>query len=322
VNKDSPILLVGLGAIGSVILSRLNKKKYSVICLSTEEGAENIRIKGLSVKLFNDKDPKQQKCEIYSDLPEDFIFDSCIITAKSWANNAIAQKIKNNLSLDASILLFQNGIRIEESFLKHNEQWSITRALTSLAAYREDRTVAFETNVGETRIGGINHQNKQVMKFWNKMLTNIGLNIEVSNDILREIWLKSIVNCSILPLGAITGLKNGEVIKDQILNKIIHDIIGEILSVIKDEIAITFDEAYSLTNHIVSQTADHKCSMLQDVERGVKTEIDSLNGKIVEIAKEKNLEITVNKKLTEIMKKISEEKIPNELGILELRSLI
>ncbi|NPD90201.1 MAG: ketopantoate reductase family protein [Asgard group archaeon] len=320
-SKDSSILLVGLGAIGSVMLARFNKKKYTVTCLSTEKGTKLIQNQGLSVKLADEEIPQLQNCEIYSILPEDMEFDICIITAKSWANREIVEEIGSNLSFNSSILLFQNGIKIEEPFLKNDNQFIVTRALTSLAAIREKENLAVEANIGETRIGGVNHQNDQVIKFWNNILTDIGLNIKISNDILKDIWLKSIVNCAVLPLGAITGLKNGEIIQDRILNTIIHNIIYEILTTIKDEIAITFDEAYDLVDAIVKQTSDHKCSMLQDIEKGVKTEIDTLNRKIVEIGREKNIATPINRKLTEIIKQMSEESMPRELAIIELRTL-
>lgn len=319
-SKDSSILLVGIGALGSVMLARLNKKKYAVTCLSTERGTNFIKTQGLPVKLKDEEIPQLQNCEINSELPEDINFDLCIVTAKSWANEQIAEMIKKNLSFNSSILIFQNGIRIEEPFLKNEKQWIITRALTSQAAIREDNVIV-EANIGETRIGGFNHQNEQVIKFWKSLLIDLGLTVIISNDINKDIWMKSIVNCSILPLGAITSLTNGEIIKDRILNKIIHDNIREILSVSKDEIAITFDEAYDLVDDIVSQTADHKCSMLQDIERGVKTEIEMLNGKIVDIGKEKNIFTPVNNKLVEIMKQMSEEDMPRELAIMELRTL-
>ncbi|MHA1954790.1 MAG: ketopantoate reductase family protein, partial [Candidatus Heimdallarchaeaceae archaeon] len=215
-NKDSSILLVGLGAIGSVMLARFNKKKYTVICLSTAEGTKLIQNQGLSVKLTDEEIPQLQNCEIYSKLPENSEFDLCIITAKSWANREIAEEISSNLSFNSSILLFQNGIQIEAPFLKNDNQFIITRALTSLAAIREKENLAVEANIGETRIGGVNHQNDQVIKFWNNILIDIGLKIETSNDILKDIWLKGVVNCTLLPLAAITGLKNGEVIQDRI----------------------------------------------------------------------------------------------------------
>ncbi len=320
-SKESSILLVGMGAIGSVMLARLNKKNYSVTCLSTVKGTESIKAKGLSVKLRNEEIHQLQKCEIYSELPDDTKFDLCIVTAKSWANKEIAALVYENLSFNSSILLFQNGIKIEEPFIQNEKEWFITRALTSQAAIRENTNVISEANVGETKIGGFNHQNEQIMKFWKNLLTDIGLKVSFSNDIQKDIWMKSIVNCSILPLGAITKLTNGEIIKDRILNKIIHDIINEILSISKDEVALSFEEAYDLVDNIVNQTSNHKCSMLQDIERGARTEIDMLNGKIVEIGKKKNIFTPVNRKLVEILKQISEEDIPRELAIMELRTL-
>jgi 2-dehydropantoate 2-reductase len=321
VNEDSATLIVGLGAMGSVILSRLKKKKTRIVCLTTKKGTELMRNQGLLVKLLDDETPQKIECEIFAELPENLVFDVCIVTTKSWANDEIAKKIRSNLSFNSSILLFQNGIKIEEPFLKDESNFIVTRALTSMAAIREKENLAVEASIGETRIGGVNHQNDQVIKFWNNILTDIGLNTEISNDILKDTWLKGIVNCTLLPLAAITGLKNGDVIQDRILNKILHDTIYEILATIKDEVAITFEEAYDLVDEIVKQTSDHKCSMLQDIEKGSKTEIETLNGKIVEIGKDKNIATPINKKLTEIIKQMSEEGMPRELAIMELRTL-
>ncbi|MBA7575968.1 2-dehydropantoate 2-reductase [subsurface metagenome] len=133
--------------------------------------------------------------------------------------------------------------------------------------------------------------------------------------------MKAIVNCSLCPLGAITHLKNGEILADLFLNSLMKKVVEEILMILPENISIDFDEAFDLIEQIIQQSASHKCSMLQDVENGRRTEIDSLNGAIVVIAASQGVKVPLNVQLTEIVKKLTEEKYPKELAILDLRKL-
>ncbi len=63
-------------------------------------------------------------------------------------------------------------------------------------------------------------------------------------------------------------------------------------------------EDYSkiLFNHLIPLTASHKPSMLQDIEKRKRTEIDYLNGMIVQMSKDTGLQSPVNLMLTELIK--------------------
>ena len=58
---------------------------------------------------------------------------------------------------------------------------------------------------------------------------------------------------------------------------------------------------------VASATAMNRSSMLQDVERGRKTEIDSLNGAIVKLAKSLGLKVPVNDVLTAAIRNLETE---------------
>ena len=320
-NEEKTILLVGLGAIGSAIYSRLERKEYKVVCLTSVEGNKIIRTRGLVVELVDDQTPNMHTCEVYDELPENYVFRNVILTTKSWLNRTLASKLVSHLDESASILFFQNGINIEKPFIDMQKGWKLIRTTTSYAALREDHNHAIEANLGETKIGGINLDDKEEINFWKELLTEIGLPTVFSQNIEKDIWLKAIVNCSLGSLGAISGLKNGEILKEPSLNALIRRLIEEILPLAPKEFMINFYEAYSLIKKIVEQTSNHKSSMLQDIERGTKTEIETLNEEIVRIAQEKNVKTPVNSTLVEIIKKISDENYPRELAILDLRSI-
>jgi 2-dehydropantoate 2-reductase len=57
---------------------------------------------------------------------------------------------------------------------------------------------------------------------------------------------------------------------------------------------------------ICRRTAENRSSMLQDVSIGRRTEIDYINGAILEVAKRHGASVPVNMILTTLLKKIEE----------------
>jgi 2-dehydropantoate 2-reductase len=47
--------------------------------------------------------------------------------------------------------------------------------------------------------------------------------------------------------------------------------------------------------NVAQRTAENLSSMLQDILRGAPTEIDAINGAVVQIAEKKNLHVPVNR---------------------------
>ncbi|MBA7575971.1 hypothetical protein ES708_17807 [subsurface metagenome] len=186
-KKDKTILIVGLGAIGSVIFSRLIRKDYQVVCLTSQKGTEKIREKGLRVKIVGDLNPQLHECEVYDILPENYVFETCIVTAKSWLNKQIVKEVSSNLSNNATILLFQNGLKVEDPFLHETRKWKIFRAITSIAAARNEKNEAIEINTGFTKVGRVNDKTHKT-NIWIRLLTAVGIPVTASNNINREIW--------------------------------------------------------------------------------------------------------------------------------------
>ncbi len=102
-----------------------------------------------------------------------------------------------------------------------------------------------------------------------------------SMEMLR--WGKWLVNSIINPLGAITGLPN-----DRLLGAGLEDAIEvlfeELLPVVPDEYrSYAGSEALSMMTHLLGSSSN-RCSMLQDIDAGRRTEIDFMTGLCMENA--------------------------------------
>ena len=136
-----------------------------------------------------------------------------------------------------------------------------------------------------------------------------GLETSQSGDIRNMIWGKVVVNCVVNPLTAILRVRDNEIIT-KTLAAVRHQIVRECVHVGKAE-GLTFRK--DLEKEIDGEIAEYTnfSSMCQDIMKGNKTEIDFLNGKIVELGGKHHISTPVNEIIVSFIKFLEEN---NELS--------
>jgi 2-dehydropantoate 2-reductase len=120
------------------------------------------------------------------------------------------------------------------------------------------------------------------------------------SNIRGEIWLKAAINSAINPVAAFHNINNGK-LKDERYWIIVKEILKESVRVAVSKGIKLPQNPLEATEKIIENTPENLCSMLQDLNKGQKTEINEINGLIVKIAREKNLPARLN---SEYLKKI------------------
>ena len=158
---------------------------------------------------------------------------------------------------------------------------------------------------GETVIGEPGGGKSRRVENAAGVLRAAGFQTRVSHNIHDSIWAKLIVNAAVNPLTAITGLRNGELLE--------HDEMRKLLSITAEEAARVatvvlgyppVDDATSSVEAVCRATASNISSMLQDVLRQKRTEIDAINGAIVNEARKAGIEARVSETIMYIVKGI------------------
>ena len=115
------------------------------------------------------------------------------------------------------------------------------------------------------------------------MLTAGGLPAALEPDIHGAIWSKAIFNATMNPLCALTRRTPGFLGAHAESRDLIRELVEEGVRVANASgIAIAAQPIHDLTQVSVTDHADHEASMLQDVKAGRRTEVDAINGAIVE----------------------------------------
>jgi 2-dehydropantoate 2-reductase len=134
------------------------------------------------------------------------------------------------------------------------------------------------------------------------LMTGAGIETQFTTDIKRYEWEKTLLNASNNPVCALTRKLMKEVMDLAPTESLVEELLREGIEV-AEAVGVTFDKGFFENGIQHLKTAGyHKPSMLQDVERGAMTEIDWLNGKIVEHAHAHGLQAPNHSVITRLIK--------------------
>ena len=110
-----------------------------------------------------------------------------------------------------------------------------------------------------------------------------GIDTEESPHIVDEIWKKLALNVCTLPTAALLRFAAHELIQHRRMLDLMRGLLAEVAAVARPQ-GINLDETerWSAIVGLLEKAIGARASMLQDVEAGRRTEIDVINGAIVE----------------------------------------
>lgn len=107
--------------------------------------------------------------------------------------------------------------------------------------------------------------------------------VETSPNVKSAVWQKLALNVCTLPTSALLRFTADELIKHDGTLAEMRALLGEVVAVAHAQgIALDFEERWSAITGLLERAIGARGSMLQDVERGRRTEIDVINGAICE----------------------------------------
>ena len=326
-QKKIKVGFIGAGSIGSLFggyLAAIQSKSYlpEVIFFCKEDHAKSVNKNGLKIDLKNsvriiDNIKAFKNLEDYITSQADKItgFDFIFLTTKTYdIENALFQYM-SLIEESKWLVILQNGIGNEDNIKKYCDKTKLVRIITSHGALLKNSGYVYHKGTGFTYIGfpfqdlkklsSGEYQNARYLL--ETILKLAGIESSFVENIIEKSWEKAFINIGINALGALTRLENGRLLESKGLRRIMAEAVKEALKIAElKEIELSKENFIELTFSVAKETYNNKNSMLQDVIKGKKTEIDFLNGKIVEYAKELGLEVPINEILTNLIKGLEE----------------
>ena len=313
------ILIIGSGAVGIGLAASMLSQNADISIFARGETAKAIKENGIKrcglFAHYSFTKDEVNVYETYGEIPKD-TFDYVFITSKTTANDDISQKLdlhRDILKESFKIIIFQNGFGNDEPYLRFFDKTQVFSARVITGFTRPKRHVSEVTVYTEPiLIGSLQNQDPSDLKEVADMITSSGINCELTDEVDKYLWAKMLYNCALNPLGAILDVNYGKLTENEYSKELMNSIIDEIFEVIKasgyETLWSTSDEYKDIFySKLVPDTYNHYSSTHQDIKRKIKTEIDSLNGKVIELGERNNIDVSTNKIIYNLIKSIESD---------------
>ena len=308
------ILVIGAGGVGIGLATSVASQGADVSIYARGETAKAIKENGIKrCGLFTHYEIREIPVyESYEEIPKDH-FDYIFICSKTTANEDIAENLNRNraiLNKSTKIIIFQNGFGNDEHYLKHFTKKQVFSARVITGFTRPERHISEVTVYTEpVLLGSLQGENPDSLQEIADLITASGIKCEITTEVDKYLWAKMLYNCTLNPLGAILDVTYGQLTENPYTLDIMNSIIDEIFEVIKaspyETLWDTPDEYRDIFySKLVPDTYNHYSSTHQDIKRKIPTEIDSLNGKVIQLGKLNNVNVKTNEFIYNLIKAI------------------
>jgi len=294
------VAVIGSGSIGSLFGGYLAEGGVDVTLVGKKHSVDAIKKYGLQIKGVRGN--HYVKVKITDKPSEVGVVDLVMIAVKAYDTEQAVKDATPLISKNTWVMCLQNGLGNEEIVARIVGKERVIRGVTTNGAILEKPGEIIHTGAGETIIGRFYEPNTPEVYNIARMISESGLPTSVTENISEVVWGKTLVNVGINPLGALTGLRNGELLEIPEIVASMKELVLEGMKVAeKLGVKIMFDPVEK-TFEVARETAQNKNSMLQDIERGKRTEIDFLNGAISRLGKDHSVPTPMNELITALVK--------------------
>ena len=296
--------VVGAGPVGCIVACFLARGGYDVTLCDVIpdllkpaldpgiiiEGAENLQHKVTRICTNVDE---------LADVDPDVIF----ITVKANALPLIASAIEGFHRDGMLVVSWQNGIDTELEIAKVLGKTHVVRAVVNYGCgLKAPAHVKMPFHHPPHYIQELDPQSRAAAITVAKVLSKCDLTTQHTANIISMVWRKSVMNASMNPVCAVTGLTMSRVMNDPIVYQIVDALVKECIQVARaNEIDLGWD-FYTHAMDYMRNAGDHKPSMLMDIEANRRTEIDYINGKFVEYGNRTGTHTPYNHTLSALVK--------------------
>lgn len=318
------IHIIGAGSIGGLIGSRLTKKygKENIMLIDTDtEHVRSARDKGLRIYDKGQKKPRMETIDVNIITPDQIDkskLKTVILATKSYSN----QQALDGLNKETSILVLQNGFDERLSAYPN----VVTGVEFGFACKVAEPAFIFNAVKGKYVLGSSKGVNTRVIN-WAAILNEAQIKAETKENIDGYLWSKLLINSALNPVSAINRMSFKNLIETDKARQLFKALYVEGYPIVKikadqlnqklgnfigpPNVASWLFSKRRLSDFVLKGIAgkfgEVESSMLQDIRRNRPTEIDFINGAIINLAKEYGIETPNNDRIYKQIKKLEPE---------------
>jgi 2-dehydropantoate 2-reductase len=278
------IAIIGAGGVGGYFGARLAKAGEDVIFIARGAHLAAMRERGLSVLSGNGDlviDPVQATDEAASVGPVDLV----MIAVKLWSTDESIDTARALMGPSSTVVSFQNGVDAEDRLIEAFGRERVIGGVANIAALIEaPGVVRHNGTMALLQVGTLDGRPSACIDALAGAAKRAGVDLRVSDDILKAIWEKFVFLASLSAMTALTRLPLGPLREDPDTRALFEQLASEVVAVGRAKgVPLAEGTVAAMLTRLDGLPHGMVASMLGDLLRGNRLELPWLSGGVVRL---------------------------------------
>ena len=294
------VAVIGAGAVGGYFGGMLARAGAPVTMIGRRAFAEAVKNSGLQLDTvqFRETVYPEASTEIAAAAGAEVV----LLCVKTTDTASAAKSLAPHICHEAIVVSLQNGVNNAEE-IRAAAGIDALPAVVYVAAAMSPPGYVKHLGRGDLVVGPRNARTERIAS----LFLQAKVPCRISENIEGELWTKLIWNCALNAISALGRVTYGEIFASPDARRIIETLVEEVLAVARakgihppglEEPKAALAGALK----IAEQMSGTRSSTAQDMARGKRTEIDSLNGYVARLGEQLGVATPVNHALYTLVK--------------------
>jgi 2-dehydropantoate 2-reductase len=277
-------VLGGAGAMGAMFGGRLAAAGYDVTLVDVNQAAvDAINANGVKVE-DNSGNVIVGKARATADPTSADAQDYVLVFTKCYHTEGAVKAARPMIGPGTTVVSLQNGWGNAPVIQRIVGEGKVFCGVTYNSGALKGLGHTSQGGVGVTHVGELKGGTSARVEALAEALNKAGLEAKASDNVLKEVWSKLALNVCTLPTAAVYAWEARKLIEHQGTKDLMAELLKETVAVAHAQnIPMDYDERWTAITGLLERIAPTlKGSMPTDIEHKRRTEIDVINGAIVE----------------------------------------
>ena len=294
---------MGAGGVGGYFGARLAQAGEDVTFIARGKHLEAIRQQGLRVK-SPVEDVTIRPARATSDPAEVGPVDFVLFGVKMYDTESAGEAVRPLIGENTAVISLQNGVDNEEKLASILGREHVMGGVSYIfAAIAEPGVIEHSSPVARLVFGEIDGRITPRAEAFRDACQRAGIDVEISTDIERTLWTKFLGNCAGNGLTSVCRTPLGPILDDP-------DPRDMYVACLREAEAVARAKGVRLDPNVIEQQlagldpmpAHLRSSTEQDLARGNRLEVESLNGLVTQLGRQLGIETPVNRFIYAVLK--------------------
>jgi 2-dehydropantoate 2-reductase len=296
--------VLGAGAVGCYFGGMLARAGAPITLIGRPQHVEAIARDGLWLDTLQ----VQERVRVAASVAVEAARDAAVVLfcVKTLDTETAATSLAPHLSPGALVVSLQNGVDNVER-IRTASGIEVVAAVVYVAAAMTGPGRVRHTGRGDLVIGDPQGGRRAEVERLAALFGRAAVPCTVSDNIAAELWTKMAMNCAYNAVSALGRAKYGRVTQNPWARQLLRQAVEETVAVARAcGILLAEAQLIEAAFRLGEAMSEATSSTAQDISRGKRTEIDSLNGYVARRGAELSVPTPVNRTLHALVKLLEE----------------